>query len=108
MGEYKMCPRFEATFSLISKRWVGLIWEVLLDGPLRFSQIQSRIPQVSDRMLVERLKEMEAFGIVNRRVVTSMPVQVLYSLTEKGQAFSPVLDSVHRWADEWVAEEQVL
>lgn len=97
-----LCPKFEATFTLLSKRWVGLIWEVLLAGPLRFSQIESRIPALSDRMLAERLKDMESSGIVTRLVHPTMPVQVVYELTPKGQAFAPVLEAVHHWADEWI------
>lgn len=98
----RLCPKFEATFTLLSKRWVGLIWEVLLAGPLRFSQIESRIPALSDRMLAERLKDMEVSGIVTRLVLPTMPVQVVYELTPKGQAFAPVLEAVHHWADQWV------
>ncbi|MHB1610803.1 MAG: winged helix-turn-helix transcriptional regulator [Sulfobacillus sp.] len=102
MDDGRLCPKFEATFALLGRRWVGLIWEVLLSGPKRFGQLHDRIPQVSDRMLAERLRELEAFGIVTRTVVPTVPVQVTYTLTPKGEAFRPVLDAVHKWSDDWI------
>lgn len=101
MENSELCPKFEAAVSLLSKRWVGLIWEVLLAGPCRFSQIQTRVPAMSDRMLALRLKEMERAGIVSRSVMATAPVQVVYQLTPKGQDFEAVLTAIHRWADQW-------
>lgn len=105
MERAELCPKFSETFTLLSKRWVGLIWEVLLAGPRRFGEIHDSIPQISDRMLAERLRDIEAAGIVTRTVVASVPVQVTYALTPKGEAFRPVLESIHAWADEWVASQ---
>ncbi len=96
-----LCPKFESTIALLARRWVGLIWEVLTSGPYRFSQIQAQIPAVSDRMLALRLKEMEQAGVVSRTVLSTAPVQVLYKLTPKGQAFTAVLEEIHQWADQW-------
>jgi DNA-binding HxlR family transcriptional regulator len=106
MDNPDLCPKFEATIGLLSKRWVGLIWEVLMAGPCRFSQIQARVPAMSDRMLALRLKDMECEGVVTRRVLTTVPVQVLYSLTPKGKAFAAVLEAIHQWSDQWTDTEE--
>lgn len=102
MKDFDLCPRFEAAVSLIGKRWTGLIIEVLLQKPQRFSEIAQAIPQVSDRMLAERLKELEAEGILDRRVYPDTPVRVEYSLTQKGRDLAPVMQALHHWANDWI------
>ncbi len=102
MKEFDLCPRFEAAVGLIGKRWTGLIIEVLLQKPQRFSEIAQAIPQVSDRMLAERLKELEAEGILDRRVYPDTPVRVEYSLTQKGRDLAPVMQALHQWANDWI------
>lgn len=87
---------------LFGKRWTGLIVEVLMQGAVRFSEIAQAIPHVSDRMLAERLKELEAQSIVGRHVYPETPVRIEYVLTEKGRALYPVLDAMHQWADHWI------
>lgn len=96
-----VCPKFEQAFQIIGKKWNGLIIEVLLNGECHFSTVADAIPELSDRMLAARLRELEAFGLVDRHVDTGYPVQVTYRLTEKGQEIQPVLAEVHRWADKW-------
>jgi DNA-binding HxlR family transcriptional regulator len=103
MDDWEICPRFEEAMSLLGKRWTGLILEVLMNGAVRFTEMAQAIPELSDRMLAERLKELEAAGLVSREVYPETPVRIVYSLTEKGRAFKPVLDAVHEWADRWVA-----
>lgn len=98
----KLCPKFESAFELLGKRWTGLIIRVLLTGVHRFTEISEMIPQLSDRMLVERLKELEAAGIVKRNVYPETPVRVEYDLTEKGHDLELVMDQVQAWADKWV------
>ncbi len=102
MKEFDLCPRFEAAVGLIGKRWTGLIIEVLLQKPQRFSEIAQAISQVSDRMLAERLKELEAEGIVDRRVYPDTPVRVEYALTAKGRDLAPVMQALHDWANAWI------
>jgi DNA-binding HxlR family transcriptional regulator len=106
MADWEMCPRFEEAMSLLGKRWTGLILEVLMNGRVRFSEMAQAIPQLSDRMLAERLKELEAAGLVHREVIPETPVRVVYSLTEKGRAFKPVLDALHQWADQWIGKTE--
>jgi DNA-binding HxlR family transcriptional regulator len=75
----------------------------MLSGEARFNDIASVVPGLSDRLLSERLKELEAEGIVTRTVMASTPVRVDYALTEKGQALSEVIAAVSTWAEEWLA-----
>ncbi|PSR20742.1 MAG: transcriptional regulator [Sulfobacillus acidophilus] len=107
MKEFDLCPRFEAAVGLIGKRWTGLIIEVLLQKPQRFSEIAQAIEHVSDRMLAERLKELEAEGIVDRHVYPETPVRVEYSLTDKGRDLAPVMQALHNWANSWILAESM-
>lgn len=100
----RMCPKFESAFKLLGKRWTGLIVRSMLSGRHRFSDISEAIPEMSDRMLVERLKELEAEGIVTREVYPETPVRITYELTEKGRDLEAVMDEVQKWADKWLRE----
>ncbi|GLC31087.1 winged helix-turn-helix transcriptional regulator [Clostridium omnivorum] len=102
MGDFHLCPRFECAFGLLGKKWTGLIIKVLLDGPKRFCDLRSLIPELSDRMLTERFKELEAAGIIKRNVYPETPVRVEYELTEKGRELKPTMDEVQKWAEKWV------
>lgn len=102
MEKNQMCPKFEAAFQLLGKRWTGLIIRALQNGSKRFKEISEIIPSMSDRMLAERFKELEAEGIIVRRVYPETPVRIEYELTEKGKALAPVMDQVQKWAEEWV------
>lgn len=101
-----VCPKFERAFQVLGKKWNGLIIEILLQGERHFSSIAGAIPELSDRMLAMRLKELETMGIVERLVDTGYPVQVTYRLTEKGREIKPILSQVHHWADKWFASDQ--
>lgn len=103
MSKNQLCPKYERAFSLLGKRWNGLIIKVLLAGPKRFSDISSMIPQLSDRVLAERFKELETDGIIERKVYPETPVRIEYQLTEKGEALKSVLDEVQKWAEAWVS-----
>jgi DNA-binding HxlR family transcriptional regulator len=89
----------------LGKRWNGLIIRVLLEGPKRFSDISNMIPQLSDRVLSERFKELEAEGIVRRNVYPETPVRIEYELTEKGDALRSVMDEVQKWSEVWLNED---
>ena len=94
------CSLYHRAIELVGKRWTGAILLVLLDGPLHFSGIRQLVPELSDRLLSERLKELEAEGIVERRVLDAAPVRVEYSLTARGRALEPSLRSLKQWANE--------
>src|SRR5919112_5713471 len=91
------CSAYHRAVELIGKRWTGAILFVLMDGPLRFSEVKLLVPDLSDRLLSERLKELETEGIVRRRVIDDMPVRVEYALTEKGRALEPAVRSLKVW-----------
>jgi DNA-binding HxlR family transcriptional regulator len=95
------CSLYHQAIELIGKRWTGAILLVLMDGSLHFSEIRDLVPDISDRLLSERLKELEAEGIVERRVIDGAPVRVEYSLTDKGTALEPVVRSLKSWAHDW-------
>jgi len=101
MEKYHMCPKFENAFELLGKRWTGLIIRTLLSGQKRFSDIADVIPNMSARMLTERLKELESEGIVIRKVYPEIPVRIEYELTEKGQELKIVMDEIQKWAEKW-------
>jgi DNA-binding HxlR family transcriptional regulator len=96
------CSAYHQAVELIGKRWTGAILFVLMDGPLRFSEVKVLVPDLSDRLLSERMKELEAEGIVERRVIDATPVRVEYRLTEKGQALEPAVRSLKVWARSWL------
>ena len=96
------CTHYHHAVELIGKRWSGAILFVMIAGPLRFSEIRHLVPDLSDRLLSERLKELEAEGIVERHVFDEIPVRVEYRLTEKGHALEPVLRDLKSWANKWV------
>ena len=101
-GREACCSAYHHAIELIGKRWTGAIVFVLMDGPLRFSEVKALVPDLSDRLLSERMKELEAEGIVERRVIDDMPVRVEYGLTEKGRALEPAVRSLKVWARSWL------
>jgi DNA-binding HxlR family transcriptional regulator len=98
----EMCPRYEQAALLLGKKWTGLLLRVLMEGPKRFSDFGVEVPQLSDRMLSERLKELEEAGIVERLVYPSKPVQIEYRLTDKGRELHPVVEAIQAWANRWI------
>ena len=100
------CGLYHRAVELIGKRWTGAIVLVLLDGPLHFSGIRQLVPELSDRLLSERLKELEAEGVVERRVLDGSPVRVEYRLTEKGEALEPAVRALKQWGREWLSAEE--
>ncbi|WP_368987167.1 winged helix-turn-helix transcriptional regulator [Caldifermentibacillus hisashii] len=101
MLEPTLCPRVEKAFEIIGKRWTGLIIYQLMNGPMRFCEIESSIP-ISGRLLSERLKDLEKLGIVSRQVFPEVPVRVEYSLTDKGLALNPVMKELQTWALQYI------
>lgn len=96
------CPRYHQAIEIVGRRWSGTIIRALLAGDNRFSQIRATIPGLSDRLLSERLKDLEAEGIVERIVEPSTPVSIRYQLTAKGRALGGVVHAVADWAESWL------
>src|SRR3954463_11526659 len=96
------CSLYHQAVELVGKRWTGAILFVLLEGPARFSQIKECVPDLSDRLLSERLKELEHEGLVDRPVLDGNPPRVQYLLTDKGLALGPTIDALKSWARAWL------
>lgn len=97
----KVCPKFEKAFMLIGKRWTGLIVRILMEGKARFTDLESAIPNLSGRMLAERLRELEQENIIRRTVYGEVPVRIEYELTDKGSDLAEALNGVQIWAEKW-------
>jgi DNA-binding HxlR family transcriptional regulator len=100
-----LCPRFHRAVELIGRRWTGAIIRVLLVGPRRFNELLAAIPGISDRLLAERLRELESEEIVRRDVRSSSPVRVEYELTCRGHELREPLDALGHWAERWIGGE---
>lgn len=98
----KVCSKVEESYNIIGKKWMGLIIHTLMEEPKRFSEIHAYIPDLSKRMLNERIKELEDCGIVLRNVITDRPVRTEYSLTKKGTELGRSLKTVEDWANKWL------
>ena len=93
---------FQRAIELIGKRWTGAVIRALMPKPARFNQLLTGIPGISDRVLTERLRELEIEGIVERLVDPGPPVRVSYRLTARGRALEPVVAAVTSWAEAWL------
>lgn len=100
----ELCTRFHTASELIGRRWTGAIIFVLLKARCRFATLREAIPEITDRMLSERLQELEAEGIVARTVIPESPVRVEYELTRKGRALSTTIEAIADWAHKWGGE----
>ncbi|MGH2941807.1 MAG: winged helix-turn-helix transcriptional regulator [Solirubrobacteraceae bacterium] len=98
------CPYYHEAIELIGRRWTGAIVSVLIHRrALRFGEIAECVPELSDRLLSERMKELEARGVVVRTVRPGRPVRVEYTLTEMGRELAPAVHELERWARRWLA-----
>ncbi|MET8438825.1 helix-turn-helix domain-containing protein [Streptomyces sp900116325] len=92
------CPNFEGTLELIGRRWTGSVVQAAARGARRFGEYRAMIDGISDRLLSQRLKELEAAGLIDRAVVPTTPVQILYQLTPDGQALIEALLPLSQWS----------
>ena len=99
------CPRYHRAVELIGKRWTGAILRVLFAGPSRFNEILAVVPGLSDRLLSERLRELEGEGMVVRHVFPGPPIRSEYELTERGRELEPVVRDLSTWAEKWIELE---
>ncbi|AZB41622.1 transcriptional regulator [Bacillus sp. FJAT-42376] len=105
MEQSNICPRFEQAINMLGKRWTGLIIHQLLDGPKRFSVLESATA-ISGRVLSDRLKDLEQNGVVTRNIIPESPVRIEYSLTAKGLALEPILKEIENWSQDWIEQDQ--
>jgi DNA-binding HxlR family transcriptional regulator len=96
------CPRYHQAVELVGRRWTGAIIRLLLGGRQRFNEIASAVPGLSDRLLAERLRELEKAGIIRREVAGGRPVRVDYVLTESGAELESTVRALANWAERWI------
>ncbi|MBB4664181.1 winged helix-turn-helix transcriptional regulator [Conexibacter arvalis] len=97
------CPQYHEAIEFLGKRWTGAIVRVLMHrSPLRFTEIAHAVPQLSDRLLSERMKELEARGVVVRTELPGRPPRVEYALTPMGRELEPALGALEAWAQRWL------
>ena len=99
-----LCPRFHHAVELIGSRWTGAIISRLLAGRARYNELRAAIPEISDRMLSERLRVLECERLLTRTVVPESPVRVEYELTAKGRALEESIEAIGKWATRWISE----
>jgi DNA-binding HxlR family transcriptional regulator len=100
-GSSEVCPHFHAAIELIGKRWTGAIVCALTERPMRFGELAKAVPGLSDRLLSQRLRELEQQGLVRREVEAGTPVRVTYSLSEAGEDLGPSISELKVWARRW-------
>src|SRR2546423_14605126 len=105
-GVSQVCSPFHRAIELIGTRWTGAILQALLQGRTRYASIKAAIPDITDRMLSERLRSLEAEDLVSRSVVPDTPVRVEYELTKKGQELQDALIEIGNWAERWIPLEE--
>ncbi|HUQ97845.1 MAG TPA: helix-turn-helix domain-containing protein [Gemmatimonadaceae bacterium] len=101
----QVCSRFHRAVELIGSRWTGAIIQTLLSGPVRYATIKGAIPDITDRMLSERLRSLESENVLVRRVVPESPIRVEYELTSKGRSLQNALREIGTWAEKWIPAE---
>lgn len=100
-----MCATYTEAFAIIGRRWTGPVLRALMSGITRFSDLARTIPGLSDRLLSERLKDLEAQGLLVRTVTPTTPVRIDYSLTEMGADLMTALVAVEAWAERWLGAD---
>ena len=101
-----LCTRFHRASELIGRRWTGAIIFLLLKQTCRFATLRDAIPDITDRMLSERLQELEEEGLVERTVIPETPVRVEYSVTKKGKALAEAIGAIADWAEKYLPFDQ--
>jgi DNA-binding HxlR family transcriptional regulator len=97
-----VCALYHQAIELIGKRWTGAIVSILFRGPMRFHLLVAAVPGMSERLCADRLRELEAAGLVTRRVLPGPPVGVEYALTEAGADLQGSLSALGEWAHRWL------
>jgi DNA-binding HxlR family transcriptional regulator len=100
--ESQVCSRFHHAVELIGRRWSGAIISSMIARSRCFNEFFVAVPGLSDRLLTQRLRELESEGLVRRTVIAGPPVRVSYELTESGKDLEPVIEALGTWAEKWV------
>ena len=100
----QVCTKFHHAVELIGRRWSGAIISSMISGPRCFNEFLAAVPGLSDRLLTERLRELESEGLVRRTVLTGPPIRVSYELTASGKDLEPAIEALSHWAEKWVSK----
>ncbi|RPJ94031.1 winged helix-turn-helix transcriptional regulator [Rummeliibacillus sp. TYF005] len=95
---------FEMTMEVISGKWKGLVLYFLMDGPKRTSELKRIIPNITQKMLIQTLRELEASGLVSRKMYNQVPPKVEYSTTELGESLQPILQELCQWGSHYAEQ----
>jgi DNA-binding HxlR family transcriptional regulator len=98
----QVCAKFHHAVELIGRRWSGAIISSMIAQPRCFNEFLAAVPGLSDRLLTERLRELESEGLVRRTVIAGPPVRVSYELTASGKDLEPAIEALGKWAEKWV------
>jgi DNA-binding HxlR family transcriptional regulator len=101
-ASWQACSVFQRGSELLGRRWTGVIIYMLLQKPHRFNELLTAVHGISDRLLTERLRELEDNGLVERRVIPDSPVRVEYLLTEAGRDAHEIITATWRWSNKWL------
>ncbi|MEO3855971.1 helix-turn-helix domain-containing protein [Acrocarpospora sp. B8E8] len=96
------CPAFQVAVELAGRRWNGAILLAAARGAARYSEFLAAVPGISERLLAQRLRELDAEGVLVRTVVPSTPVQITYSLTDKGTELVEAVRPLIAWGERWI------
>jgi DNA-binding HxlR family transcriptional regulator len=99
MAEKRVSCLVETTLSVLGGRWKVLILQQLFEGVKRFNELRRALAGITHKTLTQQLREMEADGIIHRKVYAQIPPKVEYSLTPLGKTLEPVLTAMHTWAE---------
>ena len=105
MHKSELCPVVE-TARLIGRKWDLIVIRYLLDGPKRFADLKTSIPDVSSKSLSATLKELGRKGMVAREVNSGFPIAVVYSLTKKGREMGDIIDAMRHWGERWASPKK--
>ncbi|MEH7119289.1 helix-turn-helix domain-containing protein [Neobacillus vireti] len=97
-GSQHICTNFHNAIEFIGKRWMGAVIYTLMEGPKRFHEIVSAIPGISDRLLTERLRDLEIEGLITKKLIAASPKRVEYELTPAGKDLEEVINTLIKWA----------
>ena len=103
--QWARCMAFQQAIELLGRRWTGVIVFMLLQRPHRYNELLASVHGISDRLLTERLRELEEFGLVERHVIPDSPVRVEYSLTEAGRDAEACVSTIFKWGNKWFMDE---
>ncbi len=92
------CP-VELALEVLAGKWKSVLLAHLKEGPLRYGELRARIPRLSDKILTERLRDLEQRGLIERRKVQGRPPHLVYELTSSGQSLRPVLEALYAWGE---------